>query len=70
MKLALSMNAAAVILTHNHPSGDVKPSRADQHLTTNLKASLALVDVRVVDHIITGGGLSFSMDEAAKPKQQ
>lgn len=63
VKLALSMNAASVILTHNHPSGDVKPSSSDKLLTSTLKSALNLVDVRVVDHIITGGGSSYSMAE-------
>jgi DNA repair protein RadC len=64
VRRALHHNAAAVILTHNHPSGSVQPSRADEHLTQTLKASLALVDVRVLDHIITGdGGQTLSMAE-------
>lgn len=49
---ALGRNAASVILTHNHPSGHAKPSRADETLTQHLKAALALVDVRVLDHFI------------------
>ena len=49
---ALVRNAASVILTHNHPSGDAKPSRADEFLTQQLKAALALVDVRVLDHFV------------------
>ena len=60
---ALHHQAAAVVLSHNHPSGSVQPSRADEHLTQTLKASLALVDVRVLDHIIVGQGLAFSMAE-------
>ncbi len=64
VRRALHHNAAAVVLTHNHPSGSVQPSRADEHLTQTLKASLALVDVRVLDHIITGpGGQTLSMAE-------
>lgn len=64
VRKALHHNAAAVVLTHNHPSGSVQPSRADEHLTQTLKASLALVDVRVLDHIITGdGGQTLSMAE-------
>ena len=59
---ALKHNAAAVILCHNHPSGSCTPSRADEALTHNLKAALALVDVRVLDHIIVTRGdcLSFA----------
>ena len=60
---ALHHQAAAVVLSHNHPSGSVQPSRADEHLTQTLKASLALVDVRVLDHIIVGQGQALSMVE-------
>jgi DNA repair protein RadC len=60
---ALELNAAAVILAHNHPSGVLIPSRADEALTQTLKASLALIDVRVVDHIIVGAGRMLSMAE-------
>jgi DNA repair protein RadC len=51
VKESLSLNAAAVILAHNHPSGAVEPSRADEFLTQTLAAALALVDVRVLDHL-------------------
>ena len=61
---ALHHQAAAVVLSHNHPSGSVQPSRADEHLTQTLKASLALVDVRVLDHIIVGQGQALSMAES------
>jgi len=54
VKRALDLHAAAVILAHNHPSGVCEPSRADEHLTTTLKNALALVDVRVLDHLIVG----------------
>ena len=55
---ALARNAASVILCHNHPSGVAEPSRADQALTQTLKAALALVDVRVLDHfVVTRGGI-------------
>ena len=60
---ALHHQASAVVLSHNHPSGSVQPSRADEHLTHTLKAALALVDVRVLDHIIVGQGQSLSMAE-------
>jgi DNA repair protein RadC len=60
---ALHHQAAAVVLSHNHPSGSVQPSRADEHLTQTLKASLALVDVRVLDHIIVGQGQALSLAE-------
>ncbi len=60
---ALQHHAAAVILAHNHPSGSVQPSRADEALTQTLKSALALVDVRVLDHIIVAPGASLSMAE-------
>ena len=60
---ALHHQASAVVLSHNHPSGSVQPSRADEHLTQTLKAALALVDVRVLDHIIVGQGQALSMAE-------
>lgn len=53
-KECLTRNAAAVILAHNHPSGLAEPSRADEYLTSGLKGSLALVDVRVLDHVVVG----------------
>lgn len=61
VKRALHFNAGSVILAHNHPSGISQPSRADEALTNAIKASLALVDVRVLDHIIVGDGESASM---------
>ncbi len=60
---ALHHGAAAVVLSHNHPSGSVQPSRADEALTQTLKAALALVDVRVLDHVIVAQGESMSMAE-------
>jgi DNA repair protein RadC len=60
---ALHHRAAAVVLAHNHPSGSVQPSRADEALTHNLRAALALVDVRVLDHIIVAPGQVLSMAE-------
>lgn len=60
---ALDVGAAAVILAHNHPSGTVQPSRADEALTQTLKAALALVDVRVLDHVIVAPGSALSMAE-------
>jgi DNA repair protein RadC len=55
--------AASVVLAHNHPSGTVQPSRADEALTQTLRAALALVDVRVLDHIIVAPGDALSMAE-------
>ena len=63
VKLALAHNAAAVILAHNHPSGVAEPSRADDLLTQSLKQSLALIDVRVLDHVIVGSGATCSFAE-------
>jgi DNA repair protein RadC len=60
---ALHHQCAAVVLAHNHPSGSVQPSRADEALTQSLKAALALVDVRVLDHVIVGAGDTLSMAE-------
>ena len=51
---ALALNAAAVIVAHNHPSGEPEPSRADETLTLRLKEALALVEVRLLDHIVVG----------------
>ena len=59
----LELHAAAVVFTHNHPSGSVQPSRADEALTQTLKAALALIDIRVLDHIIVGLTDTLSMAE-------
>ncbi|MGE8500016.1 MAG: RadC family protein [Pseudomonas sp.] len=63
VKRALAHNAAALILTHNHPSGVAEPSQADRLLTRRLKDALELVDVRVLDHFIVGDGEPVSMAE-------
>ncbi len=63
VKQALSHNAAALILAHNHPSGVAEPSAADRRLTQRLTSALALVDIRVLDHIIIGDGDSYSFAE-------
>jgi DNA repair protein RadC len=63
VKLALAHNAAGVIFAHNHPSGVAEPSRADDFLTQSLKQALALVDIRVLDHVIVGGGATCSFAE-------
>ncbi|MCB1819761.1 MAG: DNA repair protein RadC, partial [Gammaproteobacteria bacterium] len=63
VKRALELNAAAAILSHQHPSGNPEPSQADQRITTRLKEALALIDVRVLDHIIVGGTESVSLAE-------
>jgi len=63
VKRALAHNAAALILAHNHPSGVAEPSRADQAITGRLSDALALVDVRVLDHIVVGDGPAVSLAE-------
>ena len=61
--MALSLNAAAMICVHNHPSGDTTPSESDKSLTKTLQDSLDLVDVRLLDHLIIGGGEYTSFAE-------
>ena len=63
VKEALKQNAAAVILAHPHPSGVAEPSQADEFITKRLKDALELVDIRILDHIIIGGGDTTSMAE-------
>jgi DNA repair protein RadC len=63
VKLALSRNAAAVILAHNHPSGVAEPSQADELITGRLRDALALVDIRVLDHIVVGDAACVSFAE-------
>ena len=63
VKEALRINAGAVIFAHNHPSGVAEPSRADEALTKTLKDALALVEVKVLDHIIVGGTDTVSFAE-------
>ena len=63
VKQALSRNAAAVILVHNHPSGVAEPSRADEMLTRRVKEALDLVDIRVLDHLVIGDGEMTSFCE-------
>ncbi len=63
VKEALARNSAALLLVHNHPSGAAEPSRADEMLTQTLKSALALVDVRVLDHLIVAGSAILSFAE-------
>ena len=63
VKRALHFNAAAVILAHNHPSGETTPSQADKALTQRLVQVLQLVDIRVPDHLIVGGRQIYSFAE-------
>jgi DNA repair protein RadC len=60
-RCALRLNAAAVIVAHNHPSGEVTPSSADRAVTARLKQALALLDIRLLDHVIVGGSESLSL---------
>lgn len=61
VKQSLSVNAAAIILAHNHPSGVAEPSQADERITRRIKAALELVDIRLLDHLIIGDGVSTSL---------
>ena len=63
VKRVFELNAAACILSHQHPSGVTSPSQADKNITQRLKDALALIDVRVLDHIIIGGTDSYSFAE-------
>ncbi|MBS0365713.1 MAG: DNA repair protein RadC [Proteobacteria bacterium] len=63
LRQTLLHNAAAVILAHNHPSGVLEPSQADELITRRLKETLALIDVRVLDHFIIGDGHCYSFSE-------
>jgi DNA repair protein RadC len=63
LRQTLVHNAAAVIFAHNHPSGVLEPSQADELITRRLKEALALMDVRVLDHFIIGDGLCYSFSE-------
>ena len=66
VRKALEINAAAVILAHNHPSGVAEPSRADELLTQALKAALDLVDIKVLDHIVIAGNVAWSFAEKGR----
>lgn len=63
VKAAMSVNAAAILIVHNHPSGDSHPSQADRNLTKRLKEALELVDVRVLDHLVVGQNEITSLAE-------
>ena len=60
-KLALELNAVAVILFHNHPSGNPEPSQADRQVTKRLQEALGLLDIRVIDHLVIGGRQHVSL---------
>lgn len=61
---ALRLDAVAVIVAHNHPSGDPEPSAADRVVTRDLKAACRLLEIILLDHIILGGSRHFSFAEA------
>ena len=61
VRRALALNAAAVIVGHNHPSGNPEPSAADRAVTARLKQALALVDLRLLDHFVVGDGAPVSL---------
>ncbi len=63
VRQALTVNAAAVIFAHNHPSGVAEPSNADYQLTRRLREALGLVDIRVLDHLVIGDGQTVSLAE-------
>jgi len=63
VKQALARNATAVILAHNHPSGIAEPSQADEIITTRLRDALALVEIRLLDHLVIGDGCCVSLAE-------
>jgi len=63
VKAALSYDAAAVILAHNHPCGTAEPSTAHQHITTRIKTALETIDIRVLDHLVIGGTVTVSFAE-------
>ena len=63
VRRALQLNAAAVILSHNHPSGVAEPSQADQRITARLRDALGLLDIRLLDHLVVGDGHCCSMAE-------
>jgi DNA repair protein RadC len=56
VRWTLELNAAALVLAHNHPSGVAEPSQADELITRRLANALALIDVRVLDHMVVAGG--------------
>lgn len=65
-KRALYHNAAAVIATHNHPSGDATPSRADYLATVQLRDALQTLDIRLLDHIVVGRGTTYSIEDSQR----
>jgi DNA repair protein RadC len=64
VRRTLALNAAGLIVAHNHPSGAVKPSASDRRLTRMLRETLALIDVQLIDHLIVGAQETFSFARA------
>ena len=64
VKRALELNAAAIILAHNHPSGECEPSMADRAITERIAAAVSLVDIRLLDHIVIGDSVCLSFAES------
>ncbi len=64
VRRALTLNAASLIVAHNHPSGCVRPSANDRRLTRMLRDALALIDVRLADHLVVGATGTFSFAQA------
>jgi DNA repair protein RadC len=60
---ALTLNAAAIICSHNHPSGNAEPSKADRTITTKIQKVMSLIEVQLLDHIVVGGGHTVSFAE-------
>ncbi|RKE34560.1 DNA replication and repair protein RadC [Paraburkholderia sp. BL23I1N1] len=67
VRRALSLNAASLIVAHNHPSGAVRPSASDCRLTHTLREALALIDVRLIDHLVIGADNTYSFARAGWP---
>ncbi|WP_408494292.1 RadC family protein [Paraburkholderia xenovorans] len=67
VRRALSLNAASLIVAHNHPSGEVQPSASDQSLTHTLRDALALMDMRLIDHLVIGADSTYSFARAGWP---
>ena len=65
-KRVFELNAIAIILVHNHPSGSCTPSSADERLTTSIKSAFKVMDIEVVDHLVVGGNQAYSFAENGK----
>lgn len=66
IKRALELNAVWLILVHNHPSADCRPSQEDEQLTQQLQSILTILNMGIIDHLIVGGGEVFSFAENGK----